>query len=113
MNSTNPMKVYAYLCDSMVCTAMQVDLDRTCAKYGVDYSVRDGSELRDTRLADAKGRGPEVEGHWALLKAAGWDGEFPAFVLEEPAEIEGGQVQAFGGEGWPAFCRHLMAGRAE
>jgi len=106
------MMITAYLCDGIVCDAVAMDLDRTCTAYGVDYSVCPGDYLRDGRLAEAKGMGPHVAAHHKLLQAAGWDGELPAFVLGEPIDIGVEPVQAFGGEGWPAFCRWLRANKA-
>ncbi len=106
------MHVTAYLCNSMTCDAMVVDLDRTCNTYGVAYSVR-ASELLDPATAKAKGMGDMAREHSALLEAAGWDGELPAFILDAPVEIDGERVRAFGGEGWPAFCRFLMDKQGE
>jgi hypothetical protein len=80
---------------------MEGDLARTAEHYDLQIEFRDSAVFKEPHLTG------ETAEHARLLDAADWDGELPAFVLDAPWTIEGCETQAFGGDGWPAFCREL------
>jgi hypothetical protein len=107
------LRLYAYLCDSLVCQAMEGDLVRTCNEHpDIDLHLWNAEWLKRPALAERAGHAATVRRHLELLAAADWDGELPAFVLATPIEHERTHLQAFGGEGWPIFNRFLDARKA-